>query len=107
MLELQLSAVSGKKDSLVKLVTCDYVQRLRALMLLTFGGSCRFVLEDGSLCGSLENLEFAHLEETGISGNGRGSRERIYDVIKHPECYILFCRDHHRLFDAENRSKDD
>ena len=59
----------------------------------------------GGRCSNLlcptptENLEFAHIEPTGIEGWGRGRKERYYDVIKHPDCYILLCKGCHRLFD--------
>jgi len=59
------------------------------------GGRC-----SNPLCPTpTENLEFAHTKRTGLSGWGRGRKERYYDVLKHPDCYILFCKECHKLFD--------
>jgi len=49
-----------------------------------FGGKCLN-------CGSIINLQFAHIKETGLNGRGRGRKERYYDIRKYPKCYILLC----------------
>ncbi len=46
-----------------------------------------------------EKLEFAHTKRTGLNGWGRGRKERYYDVINHPDSYILLCKECHKLFD--------
>lgn len=51
-------------------------------------------------CGSTLFLQFAHISETGLKGTGRGRKERLYDIIKNPEAYILACRFCHELYDA-------
>lgn len=42
-------------------------------------------------CGSTSNLQFAHIKETELNGRSRGRKERLYDVMKHPDCYALLC----------------
>lgn len=49
-----------------------------------FGGKCWN-------CGSIINLQFAHIKETDLRGMGRGRKERYYDIIAHPDCYALLC----------------
>lgn len=51
-------------------------------------------------CGSTNKLQFAHLKDTGLHGQSRGSYNRIRDVRDHPECYALLCEECHRLFDS-------
>lgn len=68
---------------------------LRSRLLARYGGAC-------TRCGSTKRLEFAHVKPTALNGRGRGSRERYYDVLKHPDCYTLLCRKHHNLMDGPN-----
>lgn len=70
----------------------EWIKKRRKRLLEEWGGECLF-------CGSTENLQFAHLEETEVKGWGRGRKERIYDVIRHPDCYVLLCSKNHREFD--------
>ena len=51
------------------------------------------------MCGTTSKLEFAHKEETELSGRGRGRKERVYDVIKNPDKYRLLCEDCHKDYD--------
>jgi hypothetical protein len=37
---------------------------------------------------------------TELRGRSRGSRARLYDIRRHPECYLLLCRLCHRQLDA-------
>jgi hypothetical protein len=53
-----------------------------------WGGRC-------VICGSAEQLDFAHIKETNFFGGGRGQSRRYHDVKQHPECYVLACRDCH------------
>ena len=46
-----------------------------------------------------ENSQFAHVKRTRLKGRGRGRKERYYDVVKHPDCYILLSKDCHKKFD--------
>jgi hypothetical protein len=57
-----------------------------------FGGKCIF-------CPSKENLQFAHIRETGLNGWGRGKKVRYYDIVNHKEDYRLMCKDCHHKFD--------
>lgn len=52
-----------------------------------------------SLCGKTEDLEFAHLQATLLSGCGRGSRQRHLDIKRHPDRYTLLCKSCHTEFD--------
>ena len=51
-------------------------------------------------CGSIENLEYAHIKPTGLSGMGRGRKERFYDLLRHPDSYIVLCHGCHEAMDA-------
>lgn len=49
--------------------------------------------------GCLEPVQFCHKAETELKGMGRGRKERFYDIVKHPEAYLPFCKTHHRQYD--------
>lgn len=57
-----------------------------------FGGCCQ-------KCGSIQDLEFAHVRHTGLSGRSRGRKERYYDIKNNRACYMLLCRSCHREHD--------
>ncbi|MCV0393668.1 MAG: hypothetical protein K5790_10340 [Nitrosopumilus sp.] len=62
-----------------------------------FGGVCMW---DG--CNAKHDLEFAHAIETELSkakNSGRSSWERLCDLLTNPECFLLYCAFHHRIFD--------
>jgi hypothetical protein len=44
-------------------------------------------------------LEFAHVALTGVKGRGRGSYQRLRDVEKNPESYLVLCRPCHMDLD--------
>jgi len=60
-----------------------------------FGGKCVMASE---YCEG--ELEFAHISPTTLSGMGRGRKERIYDIMRHKECYTLLCHRHHEEYDS-------
>jgi len=57
-----------------------------------FGNQCK-------ICGTSENLEFAHIRETGLCGMGRGRKERYYDIKNNRKSYVLLCSSCHELYD--------
>jgi hypothetical protein len=59
-----------------------------------FGNQCQFPNYHET-----ENLEFAHLYETKLSGEGRGRKERYYDIINNIDKYMLLCKEHNKLLD--------
>ena len=65
------------------------IKELREELIEKFGGKC-------VVCDSTEDLEFAHIKPTKLSGRGRGRKERYYDVIKNPDCYALTCKEHNK-----------
>jgi len=54
----------------------------------SFGGFCWLCLETGK-------IQFHHLRETKLTGNGRGRKERYYDILNNPECYFPICKECH------------
>ena len=70
----------------------------RNKLIQQFGGKC-------NICSSKEQLEFAHIKPTELSGPGRGTDERIRDIKSHPDCYFLLCKDCHRIYDSNERKK--
>ena len=43
------------------------------------------------ICGHRVRIEFHHIKPTKLNGMNRGSADRAYDIIKHPDCYIPLC----------------
>jgi hypothetical protein len=61
-----------------------------------FGGKCQC---DNPECSKTGNLEFAHVEPTKLKGWSRGKKVRYYDILNHPDCYVLLTKECHRKFD--------
>ena len=59
-----------------------------------FGGKCR-----NQECSSTENLEFAHVKDTGLKGWSRGKKNRYYDILRNPDSYVLICKTCHKKYD--------
>jgi hypothetical protein len=76
----------------------EKIQAERALAIQAFGGKC-----SNPTCGSTVQLEFAHLRGTDLRGMSRGSYERVADVIRHPDHYMLFCHECHLEYDEKER----
>jgi len=72
----------------------SWYRRRREKLVQEYGGECE-------RCRSKERLEFAHLMNTPLSGRGRGYNNRVLDVIRYPECYILLCNVCHRQMDNQ------
>jgi len=70
-----------------------YKLRLRARVLSNRRKGCL-------ACRSIHNLQFAHRRETGLNGKGRGSKDRLLDVIHYPRAYALLCSECHLHYDA-------
>jgi hypothetical protein len=71
-----------------------WIKEAKKKLIAARGGKC---VE----CGSVENLEFAHICRTELKGRGRGRKERYYDVVKNPDAYALRCTECHKRFDVE------
>lgn len=56
-----------------------------------------------------DEMEFAHIQPTGLQGWGRGRNARYYDIIQHPDCYAVLSWKTHRYLDKlyENMGDDD
>jgi len=65
-----------------------WVKEIRSLLILARGNGCE-------TCEYDTDLEFHHVRRNGLSGNGRGSRRRLIDVLVHPDDYVLLCRPCH------------
>lgn len=52
------------------------------------------------MCNSFSD-EWAHLEPTGLRGNGRGRNKRILDILKHRKSYARLCKKCHKILDGE------
>lgn len=76
----------------------EWARAKRAEMVKYFGGCCQ-------TCGDDSFLEFAHVKPTKCTGSGRGSTQRIYDVMTHLSHYILLCADCHDSYDGRARRK--
>jgi hypothetical protein len=72
------------------------VLRTREILHERFGGKCWFESCEES---EMEKLQFAHIFKTTRHGQGRGRKERIYDVSKNPGSYAYVCKYHHGLLD--------
>ena len=70
-------------------------KRHRQQLLDMFGNKCQELT-----CRAHTHLQFAHVLPTKLRGRGRGRKERLTDIRKHPESYTLFCDKHHKLYDG-------
>jgi len=75
--------------------------RRRARLVDAFGGYCGAGAAPGAGCGidGGTQLQFAHRIPTALKGMSRGSNERLTDVERHPESYMLLCPECHRRYD--------
>ena len=71
----------------------EWVRVQRVKLIQIFGGSCK-------TCGGADMLEFAHIEPTDVIGIGRGSYQRVKDVLSNPEAYTLLCQPCHKEKDG-------
>jgi len=71
----------------------QYVKRRWNELIDEFGGRCE-------LCGSIFDLEFAHVEPTNCVGAGRGKSRRLFDILKNRVSYRLLCMDCHDRHDG-------
>jgi len=55
-----------------------------------------------SNCDS-ENIHFAHVKPTKLTGIGRGLNKRFYDIINNFDCYDTLCKLCHRELDKKRR----
>ncbi len=60
----------------------------------------RLIVKCG-ICGHNQKLQFHHIKETKLNGEGRGSNQRAYDIVKHPEAYIPLCYFCHQKVTSE------
>lgn len=75
-------------------MTTWWQRRLHRKIIKQFGGKCQG-------CGKTKSLQFAHTKTTELSGAGRGTIARLKDIMAHPKCYALFCRDCHLDYDSK------
>ena len=63
-------------------------------------GGCQW---QGCTATAPSALDFAHLKDTNLNGWGRGRKERLKDVQRHPDAYTLLCdggaSNHHYHYD--------
>lgn len=74
----------------------EWVKRRWQQLIEEFGAKC-------AKCPQTWDLEFAHLEPTGLKGEGRGKSRRLADILKHREKYRLLCIHCHDEFDGLRR----
>jgi hypothetical protein len=72
-------------------MTNAWIKDLRAKLIEQFGGKCQ-----NPHCNSISGLEFHHSAPCG-AGRGRGRNQRILEVRRHPELFVLLCWDCHHL----------
>lgn len=73
------------------------VEKLQLIRKHWFGGVCM-----GKGCTRTFDLELAHAIQTKLSKvkhSARSSYERLKDVMKYPERFLLLCSECHRIFD--------
>jgi len=69
-------------------------------LMLLYGGKC-------NECGSINNLQFAHVRKTKLNGSSRGKWKRYYDIINNLDCYRLKCAECHNSFDEYKKLIDE
>jgi len=83
------------------------VERLQEIRKFWFGGRCMWENENGTYCSITFDLELAHAIDTDLSKaqtNSRSSWHRLKDTMENPECLLLFCAEHHRMFDGRTKA---
>lgn len=80
----------------------ERIRRRFAELRAKYGGKCVLQYEG---CLVTERLEFAHVKDTGLNGEGRGSKRRYYDVLRHPRSYVLACKNCHAIYDAQVKTR--
>ena len=70
-------------------------KKYRKQLIKKFGG--KYIV-----CGSIEDLEFAHVKPTELSGRGRGRKERYYDILRNPDSYALVCKEHNNFVEVKD-----
>lgn len=76
----------------------NWIREARRKLKKEYGNKCKF-------CEATTQLEFAHKEPTQLYSIGRGRKERYYDVLYNPQSYILLCKECHKKYDKERKSK--
>ena len=76
-------------------MTNQWYREKRKQLIQIFGGEC-----NAPGCHETEGLEFAHIEETGLKGEGRGFNARVLDVLHNIDKYALLCHKHHGEYDG-------
>ena len=80
-------------------MVCDYKQwynNKRRRYIYLKGNCCT-----RCLCHEYDQLELAHIKDTNLSGEGRGSHNRLRDYRNNPDCYIILCKKCHIEYDAQ------
>lgn len=72
--------------------------RMMAWLRSQFADEC-------AICGTEDNLEFAHITPTPVARipRGRGGNNRAYDIKRNPSAYRLLCRSCHLRYDVFTR----
>lgn len=73
----------------------EYVKRRWAQLIEEYGGKCT-----NAECGTMFDLEFAHIQPTECRGEGRGKSRRLFDILRHPHAYRLLCAACHDVLDG-------
>lgn len=76
----------------------EWVKRRWNRLIDEYGGRCEN-------CGTLFDLEFAHIRPTDCRGEGRGKYRRLRDILQNRLAYRLLCMDCHDEFDGRKRRK--
>jgi hypothetical protein len=74
-----------------------WAKAVRIELLRQFGGECYHCASKGTTWR--RRLEFAH-KYPCRDGPGRGSNNRMREVLRHPENFLLLCRPCHIAFDS-------
>lgn len=83
----------------------------RIQLVKEFGGKCRFCdAREGSInpeTGKERHLEFAHKVNWRISGMNRGRNQRILEIQRHKDRFLLLCTSCHRRYDYDHPLTDE
>jgi len=75
----------------------DWAKAVRLELVQQFGGECYHCASKGTTWR--RRLEFAH-KYPCRKGMGRGSNNRVREVLRHPENFLLLCRVCHIAYDS-------
>lgn len=73
----------------------------RKNLIKAYGGFCWFCYK---VFNNTSKVQFHHIKNTNLNGRGRGRKERYYDILNNPNCYVPLCPRCHKLIESSENN---